>query len=407
MPINSSLQQALDRREVSIDEIYLDPRNPRLAEHRTPRDHEEPIQDSVQLDIIETLYEGPFDMEQIEESIRYNGYVGTDVIVLRPYKSEGQECEEEDEAGADGVDEGETVANEDVGGEEESSEPTAYIVVEGNRRIAAMKKLREKYGESTPDELQERMDELESLDVLVADTDQFDSPETELSILQGLRHISGTKEWGPYQKAIVIEQLYNDGLGLSEIESRLGMSTTMVKRYRRSYSAAKQFQEDDEFGDQWQPNHFSFFEETIKRPDVREWMGWDDDEYEFTEHSRRRQFYQWFLGDESGSIKISRAIDVRKLSEIIAYDDKNKHLKKLQNQDETTVEGIYAQIEAEREKMSLLEMDWERELREMEEKLESLPASYISKMSEEESERLENLRDQIEDTLTFTEQLQN
>lgn len=378
MPISSTLQRALSREEVDIDNLYLDPENPRLAYHRTPREHERAMQDSVQDDIIDTLYDGSFAMDEIEESIRYNGYVGTDVIVVRPVSDEP----------------------------EDETDDRNYVVVEGNRRLAAIKRLLNKYEENTPPELEDRIEELQRLEVLVADLDELDDPETDLAILQGLRHISGTKEWGPYQQARVIEQLHDRGLDLNEIESRLGLSTTMVKRYRRAYGAVIQFKEDDEYGEQWNPNLFSFFEEAIKRPDVREWLEWDDDSYTFSNNIRRRQFYKWFLGDEDGHRKITRAIDVRRLSEIIAYDDKNKHLQKLKNQDETTVEGIYAQIEAEREKLSLLEMDWERELREMQEKLNSLPASYIADMGEEELERLQELREQIEETLSYSDVLQ-
>lgn len=375
---NSRLGDAMTPREVPIEDIFVDNHNPRLREHREPRDGEEPVHESVQQDVIRTMYDGPFGMEEIEGSIRENGLLQMDTIVVRPYDGP--------------VD----------------TDRQRYVVHEGNRRVAAIKRIRDVYGPDTEiDEIADLLSTLETIPVLVVDQRKLANPDAELALLQGIRHFTGIKEWGPYQKASVIETMCDAGWDIEEIKEAFGgLSTRKVKKFRRTYSACQQLKTDDEWGDEWQPGHYSHLEEAVGKPAVREWLDWDDDAYEFQNDARRREFYSWFIGDEDGHTKIDGAIEMRNLGEIIEYDDGNKLLNKLRNRDDVTVESVYAEYQKEQEYLDAVDRDWEREFRNMRDLVNEVPAAYIrEEMQEVEVDRLRETKEAIEGLLSDYEKL--
>jgi hypothetical protein len=199
-------------------------------------------------------------------------------------------------------------------------EDNKYVVVEGNRRIAAIKSILNdhKAGELTLDEsLLAQLQEIEVLE-LMTDPERF--PLYQAS-LQGVRHISGVKEWGPYQKANAIMALLKIGKNLREAGETLGaLSVTMVNRYRRAYLALNEMGKDDEYGEYATSDMFSYFEEVMKRPYLRDtWLKWDDEKEKFLNENNLKLLYSWITPNEdlSGNKKIPMAINIRDLPDIL------------------------------------------------------------------------------------------
>ena len=143
-------------------------------------------------------------------------------------------------------------------------------------------------------------------------------------VLPGLRHISGIKEWGPYQKAKAVVALKESGLSSQEVSQSLGLTTRATNQLWRSYLALEQMKKDDEYGDYVHPRMYSYFEEIMKQPDVREWLGWDDNQGRFTKESHAKELYSWIVGekpdDEEGGrteAKLVEAKSIRRLGVII------------------------------------------------------------------------------------------
>ncbi|WP_010249526.1 hypothetical protein, partial [Acetivibrio cellulolyticus] len=155
--------------EVELKDILLDPNNPRLVEFEGYEQVEENefYLNTVQERTLKIMLQN-FDINIIQNSIINNGFINVDQIVVKAVEF-------------------------DVG--------TKYIVIEGNRRIAACKTIitESEKGRSISDIIIEQIKRLPVIELIEEDGD------TEVeNMIKGLRHISGPKEWGAYQKAAVI-----------------------------------------------------------------------------------------------------------------------------------------------------------------------------------------------------------
>ena len=166
----------------------------------------------------------------------------------------------------------------------------------------------------------EQLENFTSLQVLLLD-DQI-APDNAKWILPGLRHVSGIKEWGAYQKARAVHTLREGGMHPQQVAQSLGLATRTANQLWRSYLALEQMGADEEYGEYAQPNLYSYFEEVFKRTNVRDWLGWSDEQRRFTNGPAIREFYGWMVGEpaedgELGQRKLPEAKSVRELGSII------------------------------------------------------------------------------------------
>lgn len=142
-----------------------------------------------------------------------------------------------------------------------------YLVIEGNRRIAALKVLEQMYNESK---------DIGNIDpeifkkVPVVDYDGDDP--AMFKVLMGLKHISGNKKWPAINQAKLLASLYEDhGMSEDDIYKSLGISKIEMRATRRTLSLIKRYDESD-YGDQFQSEKYSTFREIIKSPPIKEWL---------------------------------------------------------------------------------------------------------------------------------------
>ncbi len=153
---------------VELDLLLLDPNNYRFfdmedyTEVAPNRIHEDGVQrkaeELVKLD-------GKDELRALKESIETNGYIPIETLVVKQY----------------------------------NFKTDFYVVIEGNRRVAAMRWLKkDKEGGSPVSEIL-----IKSFSQLPAILITGEPGETEnlRHILMGLRHVSGIKQWGGYQRA--------------------------------------------------------------------------------------------------------------------------------------------------------------------------------------------------------------
>jgi hypothetical protein len=151
--------------EVSLDQLLLDPNNYRFfdreeyAQVAKNRFHESTVQDRAEHLV---KLDGKEELRVLKESIETNGYIPVEALVVRPYKFVKK----------------------------------SFVVVEGNRRVAAMRWLKKdrEGGSAIPEKL------IKSFDKLPAISLKGDEEETNnlQHTLMGLRHVSGIKQWGGY-----------------------------------------------------------------------------------------------------------------------------------------------------------------------------------------------------------------
>lgn len=286
-----NLSQFLSPISLSLNQLLLDPNNPRFSElgeelNTIPeqRFSEEKIQNSTK----EKMKSPSFDVAELKDTIKTVGFLPMDRIVVRKWK-------------------GKTGDNID-----------RYVVLEGNRRVTALKWLIDLHESGKETFTEAQLDNFQKIDGLLID--DIVAPETASLILPGLRHVSGVKEWGPYQKAKAVHALRKSGLNPQEAAQSLGLSTRAANQSYRCFLALEQMKADEEYGEFAIPKMYSYFEEAFKRPEVKAWLEWDDMKEEFTSKENLKEFYSWMVptpDEEDDTPKLPEAKSVRDLGTIL------------------------------------------------------------------------------------------
>lgn len=284
----TSMANMLTPIDVNIDDILLDPNNPRfsdLGEDVNPIQEGRFVDEKVQAYTFDRMKADSFDVAELRDTIKTLGFLPMDKIVLRKWK-----------------------------GKPDSRQK--YVVVEGNRRVTALKWLLHLHNIGKETFNSEQIDNFSNLHCLLIDDSVAD--DSVYLILPGLRHVSGIKEWGPYQKAKAVYTLRTSGMTAQQAAQSLGLSTRAANSAYRCYLALEEMKRDEEFGEYAQPKMYSFFEEIFKKINLKSWLAWNDENGQFDNKERLNEFYSWIVSvDGEDDPKITSAIQVRELAAII------------------------------------------------------------------------------------------
>lgn len=134
-----------------------------------------------------------------------------------------------------------------------------YIVREGNRRLACLKRLkREAHTIGIEGQPRDKFDKAPCA-ILPNDVTKED-----LAIYLGHIHVVGKKDWPTYNKAWLVYSMDGGDMNLpyAEIAKHLGMSKATVQRMVQAYKYTKAYGE--KFGDKDWLTKYSYFEEIYK-----------------------------------------------------------------------------------------------------------------------------------------------
>jgi len=169
-----------------------------------------------------------------------------------------------------------------------------YLVIEGNRRVTALKVLQEDY-EDGADIGKLNPDIFKKVPFEIHDNE---SKEKHL-IIMGLKHISGNKKWSALNQAKLIydylQPYWNSEEYLekeNELCNSLGISKQQLRVSQRAYHLIIAYQKSD-FGDQFKSDDYSIFVEIVKRPVIKEWLQWDDDLYIANNRTNMERLFSW------------------------------------------------------------------------------------------------------------------
>jgi hypothetical protein len=351
---------------LTLSQLLLDPNNPRfseLGEGLNPIPEPRFADSKVQANTLEKMKSQNFDVAELRDTIKAIGFLPMDRIVVRHWRFQ--------------------------------SEQPLYVVIEGNRRVTALKWLLNLHeiGKETFDD--QRLKNLSQLECLLLNDEL--APAAATLILPGLRHVSGIKEWGPYQKAKAVHALRTSGLSPQEAAQSLGLSTRAANGAYRCFVALEQMKSDEEFGEFAEPKMYSYFEEIFKRPSIRNWLSWSDEKERFLEKEQLREFYSWIVpsGEENPTLKLPEAKSVRDLSEIISDENALNVLRS----PEGTLSRALARYEVDHPE------DWYPKVLAAESALKSLTPDMLRKMDSATVQSLETLRDRIVQAMRDRESL--
>ena len=292
-----------DRRYVALGSLYLDPNNYRFADH--PDYRKVNSDDVFKADIqrrttMFVLGRNQANVRDLIASIKENGWLELDSISV---EKRGRR----------------------------------FLVIEGNRRVATLKHLQQKYEVAAI--------ELGSLDpavfsrlpVVVHEA----ADEIQHLVVMGLHHISGKRRWPAVSRAVAIKRLHEhfggdadavcNALGVTKRDFNLSIRTlTLVDAYKES-----------DFGDQFKSDQYNLFREVLASPSMREWLGWDNNTQNAGNDNNLERLFQWMStepepeddseDDAGGQVSVDPVLTtvghVRELAKII---DDPKAVKELE-----------------------------------------------------------------------------
>ena len=163
-----------------------------------------------------------------------------------------------------------------------------YRVIEGNRRVATLKYLQQRYDADAI--------ELGRLDpavfsklgvVLHKDADEFHH-----LLMMGLHHISGKRRWPAVSRAMAIKRLHEhlDG-DAGAVCNALGIERRDFNLSIRTLALVRAYQASD-YGDQFKSAQYNLFREVIMSPSIRAWLGWDNEALRATNSTNLERLFQ-------------------------------------------------------------------------------------------------------------------
>ena len=363
----------LEPQGIKTERIFLDPNNPRFYTEKSTVDIPDSkiSNDRVQIKASEEI--SKYGIQELRNSILRNGFLPLDRIVVRPIEG----------------------ANDQ------------YVVVEGNRRLAALKSLRseieqgvvaeENISEDYLNQLTKATDELQ---VLVYNGDIGHDISW---ILQGVRHISGIRDWKPAQRArLVVDQIEGQDLSFSEAGKKFGLTAQAVGRYFRSYKALEQMRDDEEFKDKALNEYFSLFEDAIRNKEVRQWLEWSDEDHHFENEDNLKQFYSWIVPDEDndGARRIHDPKQIKKLGMIVCDPQHKDILNRFDGYSLTIEQAVDAAEKAPT-------YDWRTAIRKAADQIGAIPQGAIAENKDEVLSEIALLEKSIENLRKMAEAVQS
>ena len=271
---------------VNIDQLLLDPNNYRL--HSNPKYiyvEEKSIGNALVQKRIRKMLEGDnrINIKDLIDSFRTNGFLRMDNILVKKYEFQNDK----------------------------------YVVIEGNRRVTSLKALHDDY-EDGLDIGRLSPKTFENLEVVF-----YDGNEESYALLMALRHVTGVKEWDDYEQSELIMNLkQKHGMDIIEISDRLGISKNIVKKRINSFIAMENYKEDEEFGQYFKPSLSAIFYEVMGKPDVRDWLGWEEQLNDFSNKRNLKRFFSWISPDEENKRPIiEKRDDIRELNKFVKDDE--------------------------------------------------------------------------------------
>ena len=263
---------------VDVDQLILDSNNYRLMREGEPSslsDEEIFYRQTETQSLLEKE-----SLDELRSSIRNNGFLEVDRVVVRKLM----------------------YAKKDL-----------YLVIEGNRRVSALKGLVEDFYDGDETIENSLISQSKGIGVIC-----LEGTEEEInnysSVLMGIRHVSGPKKWAGFQSAKLVNNMKEYGKTFSEIASSLGIRESDAIRRYKGFHAYKQMEHDEKYGGKVKTNFYALLLEFLApTKGAIKWLDWSDEELKFKNKNNLEIVYSALSDtDEEGRLQIKNGQDARK-----------------------------------------------------------------------------------------------
>ena len=164
----------------------------------------------------------------------------------------------------------------------------------------------------------------------------------------GLNHISGKRRWSPVNQTRLIRDLLEEcGMTEDEICNALGITKHYLRRSMRTLALIERYKGSD-YGDQFQTDKYSIFEEIIKNTALKNWLGWNDDLRAPSRLDREERLFSWISvtervqrDEETGDEQITKLEPIvtksHEIRELAKFVEDEKALVKMEESRSVTI----------------------------------------------------------------------
>ena len=224
--------------------------------------------------------------------------------------------------------------------DEGSDEEERLVVVEGNRRIAALQRLLKAFnGEEQSRKWLELIKNVEEPKDLFSKIPfiRINSRE-EVDSFLGFRHVTGIKEWAPPEKAQFIAKLIDErGYSYKDVMRKIGSKTLVVERNYIAYSILVQMEDIEGIGVEEIENRFSVLFLSLRSKHIQNFLGIEGkfgiepnevkppvDDYHI---DNLIEYSIWLFGDAETSPVVKDSRDVDKFAFVLASEEGLQYLR--------------------------------------------------------------------------------
>jgi len=282
--------------EHAVDDLFLDPKNPRLADM---------AHTGTQGSILRVM-EQEFDLQPLIDSMYRNGYFWEEPLVAVYERLS------------------------------EFRNKRSLVIIEGNRRLAALKII-----QHNPDIYSNAAarNRLRRVPVIVRDERK------ETLAFVGFRHITGIIPWESAAKAQYAHNLVTRGLTLNQIAQTIGDKTRDIARWVRTQSLVERAHDQGlNEGDAAKNFYFSYLLTSTDAPATKKWLQIVcDDETGLVQKvnaDRLEELWLWLYGSKSRELApvIPESRQIHKLNKVIGSPRAVQELQKTGNLDRAVIE---------------------------------------------------------------------
>lgn len=208
------------------------------------------------------------------------------------------------------------------------------IVVEGNRRIAALMRLQRAFeGVETSKKWLDLIANVKPDDSLFNRVPYIRlNNRSEVDAFLGFRHVTGIKEWAPPEKAQFIAKLIDENhLSYSDVMRRIGSKTPTVQRNYIAYSILLQMESTEGLDVSKVEDKFSVLFLSLARRDVQDFLGVRE-KFDVPPEKvnppindahigNMKDYAKWLFGDEENPPVVTDSRLVDRFARVLASDE--------------------------------------------------------------------------------------
>jgi hypothetical protein len=274
-----------ESRDIEHNYLLLDPENLRLLERVDSGISGVAVQLIGQNSIQDKLYQlisedSLFDIRSLASSIAHNGFLKHERLIVAKYDGD------------------------------------RYLVLEGNRRLTAVRYLFKKHGRTLEGLAESVRHSLQTLPCFVLIGSAIGESKEKLKeyrraseIYIGMRHLLGAEKWQPASRyEFEARLIFDDNWTVDQVAERFGRNKNEVLRDLKAQRLYRDFRVFEQQNNIDHTLTYNAFAEAARAPSIMKWLGWSNGQLRIVHHDREASFFHYLISRLRSRSRVSLPI---------------------------------------------------------------------------------------------------